>query len=88
MTGSNTKPQNDSDVIGGIFIHTLSHFHNDRAGTYILQSLKKMTGTKAFLGLPNDQKECQTEKYQQCVEKIFRENVLLVKNKNIHVLEN
>ena len=53
MTGSNAKPENDSDIFGGVFIHTLSHFHDVRAGTYILQSLKKMTGTTTFLGLPS-----------------------------------
>ena len=76
MAGSDDKPQNDSDAFGGIFIHTLSHFHDYRAGTYNLQSLKKMTGTAQFLGLPNNQKECQTEMYEECVERRFKENVL------------
>ena len=75
MVGSNAKPQNGSDIIGGVFIHTLSHFHDVRAGTYILQSLKKMTGSTSFLGLPNDQKECQTEQYEQCIGKRYREKV-------------
>ena len=75
LTGSNVKPRNGSDIFGGVFIHTLYHFHDDRAGTFIIQSLKKMTGTTSFLGLPDEQKECQTEKYEHCVEKRFRENV-------------
>ena len=75
MTESNAKPQNYSNMFGGVFIHTLSNFHDVRTGTYILHSLKKMTGTTSFLGLPNDQKECQNEKYEQCVENRFRENV-------------
>lgn len=75
ISGSNDKPQNDSDIFGGIFFHTLSYFHDVRAGTYILQSLKKMTGTTTFLGLPNDQKDCSTEMYDQCVERRFKENV-------------
>ena len=75
MTRSSAKPQNDLDIIGGVFIDTLSHFQDDRAGTFIMQSLKKMTGTTSFLGLPNDQKECQTEPFEQCFEKRFRENV-------------
>ena len=76
MFGNNDKPQNDSDIFGGVYFHTLSHFHDVRAGTYILQSLKKMTGTTAFLGLSNNKKECQIEIYEECVERRFKENVL------------
>ena len=73
LTGNTVKPQND--IFGTVFIHTIYLFYDVRAGNYALQSLKKMTGTTPFLGLPNDQKGCQTENYEQCVEKTFRENV-------------
>ena len=76
ISGSNDKPQNDSDIFGGVFFHTLSHFYDVRAGTYILQSLKKMTGTTNFLQLPNNKKECQIEIYEECVQRRFKENVL------------
>ena len=75
MAGSLDKTQSDSDFFGGVFIHTLSHFHDARAGTYILQSLKKMIGTTQFLGLPNNQKECQIETFEECVGKRFLDNV-------------
>ena len=75
MSGSNVRPENASDIFGGVFIHTLSHFHDVRAGTYILQSLKKMTGTAQFLGLPNNQKECQIESYEHCIGRRFLEGV-------------
>ena len=72
---SEKRKQNGSQLLGRIFINTLSHFQDNRAGTYILQGLKKMTGTSNFLELSNDKKGCQIEPFEQCVQRRFLEQV-------------
>jgi hypothetical protein len=57
---------NDGNT-SSIHINTLSHQHPDtRAGMYVLTALKKMTGTKSFLALPDEVKGCQIEPQEEC----------------------
>ena len=63
----------ESENFGKFFIHTLSHFNGTRSGSYVLDSLKRMTGTKQFLGLTNEMKECQVEDFEKCEQRIFLE---------------
>ena len=71
----NNKPEASLELTGKILIDTLSNFYHDKAGTYILRSLKKMTGTPQFLGLPREEKGCQIESYDHCVQSRFIEKV-------------
>ena len=43
-----------------IYLNTLTSYTDNRAGTYALSSLKKITGSKNFLELSDDQKKCRT----------------------------
>ena len=49
-----------------IHINTLAPFYGEGPGDYAISSLKKMTGTKKFLALPNDEKNCQIEDFVRC----------------------
>ena len=55
-----------------ITIDTLGGFSDNRPGKYYMSNLKKMTGTDAFMSLPDSDKECQLEAYKDCkMDKIF-----------------
>ena len=60
-----------------VFVNTLAQYTSFGPGSYAMNSLKKMTGTKSFKQLPDRQKkcmvhdreECQTQKYLGKVQK-------------------
>ena len=57
-----------------IYVHTLSQHTIGGSGAYALTSLKKMTGTKSFLDLPEYKKECQVGSTEDCLaEKLIAE---------------
>ena len=68
---------NQGDQNFKVFIHTLAQYTTYGPGSYGMSTLKKMTGTKSFNQLPDQQKkclvhdreECQTEKYLEQVRK-------------------
>ena len=64
-----------SGSFGKLFIHTLSHFYDNRAGTYVLSSLKQMMGTKQFLGLTDEKKACQVEAFEECQRRNLLEKI-------------
>ena len=49
-----------------LYLHTLSGFSGSSAGSYAMASLKQMTGTTGFMSLPDDQKRCQIEPFEDC----------------------
>ena len=49
-----------------IHINTLASFYGEGPGDYAISSLKKMTGTKNFLALPDNEKGCQIEDFVEC----------------------
>ena len=67
--------------IGGqnfkVFVNTLAQYTSYGPGSYAMNTLKKMTGTKSFKQLPHHQKrcmvhnreDCQTQKYLEQVQK-------------------
>ena len=67
----------DSDQNFMVFIQTLAQYTSSGPGSYAMTMLKKMTGTKSFKKLPEDQRkclfhnreECQTQKYLEQVQK-------------------
>ena len=58
-----------------IYIHTLSGFSGFKTGSYALSSLKKMTGTSGFMSLPDEQKRCQIEVFEDCQSSRFLEEL-------------
>ena len=73
--GKTVDASSESESFGRFFIHTLSHFNDTRSGDYVLDSLKKMTGTKQFLGLTDEKKECQVEVFEICEQRKFLEKI-------------
>ena len=56
-----------------IYIDTLDHFFGKGPGNYEMTALKKITGTPNFLMLPEADKGCQMEKYEECMNKQYVE---------------
>ena len=54
-----------------LYIHTLSGFSGFSAGSYAMDSLKQMTGTPGFMSLPDHQKQCQVELFEDCQRSKF-----------------
>ena len=73
-----------------ISIHTLARFTTFGAGSFGMSALKKMTGTKSFLQLPDqdkkcsvhDREECQTQKYLDAAQKYCNCTPWTLGNKN------
>ena len=58
-----------------IYLNTLSSFTDDRAGSYALTGLKKMTGTESFLKQPDKKRKCRIETIEECKAKSYIEKV-------------
>ena len=58
-----------------IYLNTLSSFTGNRAGSYLMSSLKKMTGTSSFLGQTDEQRNCATQTYEDCRAQTYIEKV-------------
>ena len=70
------KVDNRHDIEAAeMHIQTLEKIKDSRAGFYALTSLKKITGTESFLDLPDHQKHCQLETFENCRAKRYLEEV-------------
>ena len=49
-----------------IYLNTLASFTDYRNGSYSMNVLKKMTGTRKFMDLPDKEKYCSVEPFEQC----------------------
>ena len=58
-----------------VYIHTLAQYRAYKPGTYAISSLKKMTGTKSFVELPENQKRCRVHNREECQTKDFLDQV-------------
>ena len=58
-----------------INLGTVLRFTDSRPGLYEMTALKKMTGTSSFLGLSDDQKNCQNEVQESCFTRKYVETV-------------
>ena len=72
----NLVPKSNEDKSVRIYLNTLSSFSDHRAGTYSMTALKKMTGTKSFLALPDVDKGCQLDTFEDCYTKHYIKSVL------------
>jgi hypothetical protein len=69
----NTKNSQGKGI--SIHINTMSRISDSRPGTYVMNALKKMTGTDAFLALPDETKDCQIEPEDKCRTRRYIEEV-------------
>ena len=58
-------PKNE-DQSFKVFIHTLAQYTSFGPGSYVMSSLKKMTGTTGFKQLPVKQRECFVHSREEC----------------------
>ena len=68
-------PGNEDINVASIYLDTLSPFTYYRNGSYAMSSLKKMTGTKGFLGMHDADKKCQVETFDECNTRKYFEKV-------------
>ena len=54
-----------------IHIGALAKFTGDGPGDYVLSSIKQMTATENFLDLPEDERGCALQTYEECKIKGF-----------------
>ena len=70
------KPQNASKYSTRIYLNNLVSFTDYRKGSYMMNALKKMTGTKEFLNLADSKKDCSMETFEDCQTRYYFEKVL------------
>ena len=71
MINKNTQRSNHVTI----HLSLLQEFTDVRPGVYGMTSLKKLTGTDTFLGLPDNVKDCQVGDQERCKNEKFIEKV-------------
>ena len=61
-----SEVNNDPNHLASIYLSTMTPFTNSKNGSYALSVLKKMTGTAGFLRIPDEEKNCQVEAFEEC----------------------
>ena len=69
------KPLGDVGSFARVYLNTLSSFTDYRNGSYLMSDLKKMTGTKDFLKLSSESKNCQLKTLEDCQTQRYVEEV-------------
>ena len=72
----NLKPLSEKKHSAMMYLNTLSPFSAYSSGEYIMTALKKTTGTENFLNIPDDERKCHLETFEQCQNKRFLEEVV------------
>ena len=72
----NPTPVKGKSHSAKIYLNTLSSFTDFRAGVFALSALKKMTGTKGFLNLGDESKNCRIESLEACMSKAYKKEGL------------
>ena len=49
-----------------IKVHMLAPYTDSRSGRYAITAIKKMSGTESFMGLPESERKCQSEEFEDC----------------------
>ena len=76
MLSLDLKPLKAKKTLAQVYIHTLASFSENSDGIFGMTALKNMTGTDSFLELSDDIKSCQTEYFEDCQTKRYKETVL------------
>jgi hypothetical protein len=63
----------DDENTFSIHINALSRVSDTRPGLYVMTDMKKMTGTKSFLAMPDETKHCQLEPEDECKKRKYVE---------------
>ena len=58
-----------------VFVNTLAQYTSFGPGSYAMNTLKKMTGTKSFKQLPHHQKRCMVHNREECQTQKYLEKV-------------
>ena len=72
----NLKPLIEKKHSAMMYLNTLSPFSAYSSGEYIMTALKKTTGTENFLNIPDEERKCHLETFEQCQNKRFLEEVV------------
>ena len=62
----NMESSSSNKGFAKIHLNTLASFQDSRAGSYAMSALKKITATKDFLSLEEDDKGCKSETFEEC----------------------
>ena len=62
----NLKAVSPKDNFAQINLNTLASFSDNKAGSYSMTALKKMTGTEGFMKLADDRKNCASRSFETC----------------------
>ena len=72
----NFEPKKELSNLASIYLNTLASFTDFRAGSFAMSVLKRMRGTDSFLGLPDEEKNCQIETFEDCQTRGYVREVL------------
>ena len=72
----NFEPKSELSSSASIYINTLASFTDFRAGSFAMSVLKRMRGTDSYLGLPDEEKHCQIETFEDCQTRGYVKEVL------------
>ena len=62
----NLKAVSAKDNFARINLNTLASFSDNKAGSFSMTALKKMTGTEGFMKLADEKKNCATRPFKAC----------------------
>ena len=62
----NLDPLRNEGSSAKIYLNTLGRNSDQRAGSFALAALKRMTGTENFMALGDEVKQCQIETFEEC----------------------
>ena len=71
----NLKAVSAKDNFAQIYLNTLSIFSNNKAGSFSMTALKKMTGTEGFMKLSDNRKNCASRSFEDCHTERYIEEV-------------
>ena len=69
------EPQSKEQDSARIYLNTLSSFHDFRSGKYAMSVLKKIKGTASFLEIPDENKNCMIEAFEDCQSREYIKEV-------------
>ena len=54
-----------------IKVHMLAPYTDFRSGRYAMTAIKKISGTESFMGLPESERNCQSEEFEGCYKRKY-----------------
>ena len=75
-TSLNLETASNAGNSARIYLNTLASFTDSRAGSFAMSVLKKTKGTKSFMNLPDNQKNCQIGTLENCQSQWYIKEVV------------